>query len=197
MICLVGYRAGEVMDALGQDNIYVQSDNPTGGTAFAAFEAFSIPDLLERNPLLIITYGDRIIPSSVFRRLYQTHRSGEREADITFLTAQYEPPKNRGKGRVLRGQDGRVLRIIEEGDIAREADGAARQALLELTEGNCPLYAIRAATLHRHALGLTNNNAQGQYYLTDLIETISRERGDVRTVTTTVTTRSMTCSAPT
>ncbi len=55
-----------------------------------------------------------------------------------------------------------------------------------MTEGNCPLYAIRAATLHRHALGLTNNNAQGQYYLTDLIETISRENGDVRTVTTTV-----------
>jgi bifunctional UDP-N-acetylglucosamine pyrophosphorylase/glucosamine-1-phosphate N-acetyltransferase len=187
VICLVGYRAGEVMDALGQDNIYVQSHNPTGGTAFAAFEGFSIPDLLERNPLLIITYGDRVIPASVFRRLYQAHRSGERAADITFLTAQYEPPKNRGKGRVLRGQGGRVLRIIEEGDIAREADGPARQALLELTEGNCPLYAIRAATLHRHALGLTNDNAQGQYYLTDVIEAISREQGDVRTVTTTVT----------
>ena len=187
VICLVGYRAGEVMEALGQDNIYVQSDNPTGGTAFAAFEAFSIPDLLERNPLLIITYGDRIIPSSVFRRLYQTHRAGEREAVITFLTAQYEPPKNRGKGRVLRGQDGRVLRIMEEGDIAREADGPARQALLEVTEGNCPLYALRAATLHQHALGLTNNNAQGQYYLTDVIEALSREQGDVRTVTTTVT----------
>ena len=40
--------------------------------------------------------------------------------------------------------------------------------------------------MHRHALGLTNNNAQGQYYLTDLIEAVSRERGDIRTVTTTV-----------
>jgi hypothetical protein len=186
VICVVGYRAGEVMAALGHDNIYVQSDNPTGGTAFAAFETFSVPELLKRNPLMMITYGDRIIPSSVFRRLYQTHRSGEREADITFLTAQYEPPKNRGKGRVLRGQGGRVLRIIEEGDIAQEADAPTRQGLLELTEGNCPLYAIRAATLHRNALGLTNNNAQGQYYLTDLIEAISRPQGDVRTVTTTV-----------
>src|ERR1019366_5608613 len=105
----------------------------------------------------------------------------------TFLTARYEPPKNRGKGRVLRGQDGRPLRIIEERDIAQEKDGAARQALLDLTEGNCPLYAIRAATLDRHALALTNNNAQGQYYLTDVIEAISRERGDARTITTTVT----------
>jgi hypothetical protein len=187
VICLVGHRANDVMTALGADNIYVQSGNPTGGTAFAAFEAFSVPDLMERNPVLIITYGDRIIPSSAFRHLHQTHMSGEREADLTFLTAQYEPPKNRGKGRVLRGPDGHVLRIIEEGDIAREADGPARQALMELTEGNCPLYALRAATLYRHAQGLTNDNAQGQYYLTDLIEIISRERGDVRTVTTTVT----------
>jgi hypothetical protein len=187
VICVVGYRADDVKEALGPDNIYIRSANPTGGTAFATFEAFSLPELLERNPLLIVTYGDRIIPSSVFRRLYQTHRSGEREADITFLTAEYEPPKNRGKGRVLRAQDGRVLRIIEEGDITREPDEPARQALLEVTEGNCPLYALRAATLHRHARGLTNDNAQSQYYLTDIIEIISRERGDVRTVTTRVT----------
>ena len=187
VICVVGYRSAEVMGALGQDNIYVQSDSPAGGTGLATLEALSVPDLVERNPLLIITYGDRIIPSSIFRQLNQTHRSGEREADITFLTAQYEPPKNRGKGRVLRGQDGRPLRIIEERDIAQEEDGAARQALQDLTAGNCPLYAIRAATLNRHALGLTNSNAQGQYYLTDVIEAISRERGDARTVTTTVT----------
>ena len=186
VICLVGYRAGDVMAALGPDNIYIQSSNPTGGTAFAVFEAFSVPELLERNPLLIITYGDRIIPSSAFRRLYQAHVLGDREGDITFLTAQYEPPKNRGKGRVLRGPDGQALRIIEEGDIAREADGAVRQTLMELTEGNCPLYAMRAATLHRHAQALTNDNAQAQYYLTDLIEVVGRERGDLRTVTTTV-----------
>jgi hypothetical protein len=186
VICLVGYRSSDVMGALGHDNIYVESDNPAGGTAFAAFEVFSLPELLARNPLLIITYGDRIVSSSIFRHLYEAHRTGEREADLTILTAQYEPPKNRGKGRVLRGQDGRVLRIIEERDIAREEDGPARQTLLDLTEGNCPLYAIRAATLHRHGLGLTNNNAQGQYYLTDVIEAISREQGDIRTITTTV-----------
>lgn len=187
MICVVGYRANEVAAALGQDNVYVQSDNPTGGTAFAAFEGLSIPGLLEANPLLLITYGDRIIPSSVFHRLHQAHMSGDSEAGITFLTARYEPPKNRGKGRVLRGQDGRVQRIIEEGDIARQAEGSARQALLDLTEGNCPLYVIRAATFHRYASELTNNNAQGQYYLTDLIEIIGREGEEVRTITTTVT----------
>ena len=45
VIGLVGYRHEEVVDALGDDNIYVLSENPAGGTAFAAFEAFSVPGL--------------------------------------------------------------------------------------------------------------------------------------------------------
>ena len=107
------------------------------------------------------------------------------EAALTLLTAHYEPPKNRGKGRVLRGGDGRVVRIVEEKDIAAEPDEPRRRALLDLTEGNCPLYVVRAATLHRHLWELRNENAQRQYYLTDIVESIGREGGDIRTITTT------------
>ncbi len=184
-VCLVGYKHQEVSTALGADNIYVRSDNPTGGTAYAVFEAFSVPGLLDRNPLVIISMGDRIVPTSIFRRLHEIHCDGPREADLTFLTAHYEPPRNRGKGRVLRDEAGRVIRIIEEKDIAAEKDPLARQALLNLTEGNCPLYAIRAAALMRHLQDLTNANVQGQYYLTDVIEGLSRTGGDIRTITTT------------
>ncbi len=186
VVCLVGYRYKEVSTALGSDNLYVRSENAAGGTAFAAFEAFSVPALLEKNPLLVITMGDRIVPSSVFRRLCETHGAGASEADVTFLSAQYEPPKNRGKGRVLRDEHRRVLRIVEERDILAEPDQSTRQTLLDLTEGNCPLYVIRAATLYRHLRDVTNANAQGQYYLTDVIQGISEEGGDIRTVTTTV-----------
>jgi hypothetical protein len=185
-VCIVGYRHGEVAAALGPDNVYVLSDNPTGGTAFAAFEAFSVPSLAENNPLLVITMGDRVVPSSIFRRLWETHRAGDREAGLTFLTAIYEPPRHRGKGRVLRDESGRVKRIIEERDIAAEQDELTREALLNLTEGNCPLYMIRAATLARHLENLTNANAQGQYYLTDIIEALSHEGGEIRTITTRV-----------
>ena len=186
VICLVGYRHNVVTSALGKDNIYVLSDNPAGGTAFAAMEAFSVPRLAKINPLLIITMGDRIVPSSVFRSLYKTHIAGDREADLTFLTAIYEPPKNRGKGRILRDDNGKVIRVIEERDIVAEEDPLTRQALLNLTEGNCPLYAVKAATLCKHLQNLTNDNAQRQYYLTDIIESISKEGGEIRTITTTV-----------
>lgn len=185
VICLIGYRHEEVAAALGADNIYVLSSNPVGGTALATFEAFSVAGLVDENPALIITMGDRIVPSSIYRRLWETHFGGAGEADLTFLSAEYEPPKNRGKGRVLRAADGRVLRIVEERDIAAESDGAAQQALVDLTEGNCPLYVIRAATLFRHLRGLSNANAQGQYYLTDVVEAVSREGGEIRTLTTT------------
>ncbi len=186
VICLVGYRHAEVSTALGPDNIYVRSDNPAGGTAYAAFETFNVPALLDTNPLLVITMGDRIVTPSVFRRLGETHRAGRREADLTILTAEYEPPRHHGKGRVVRADNGRVIRIVEQRDIDHTEDPAQRRKLQDLTEGNCPLYAIRAATLHRHLQGLTNANAQHQYYLTDIIAAIHDEGGDLRTVTITV-----------
>ncbi|MBI5692952.1 MAG: NTP transferase domain-containing protein [Verrucomicrobia bacterium] len=183
-ICVVGYRHEEVAGALGTGNTYVLSDNPTGGTAYAVFEVFSVPDLIETDPLLVITMGDRVVPAATFRRLLETHTSGAREADLTLLTARYEPPRHLGKGRVLRNEAGRVTRIIEEKDIAAEPEAITRQALLNLTEGNCPLYAIRARALHGLLAPLTNENAQGQFYLTDIIEHLAAAGGDIRTITT-------------
>jgi hypothetical protein len=185
-VVVVGYRHEEVAAALGSDNVYVRSDNPAGGTAFAVFEAFSVAPLLECNPLLIVSMGDRIVPPCVYRRLWECHRAGPREADLSFLSAVYEPPRNRGKGRVLRAPDGRVLRIAEERDLQAEPDPARRAARLALTEGNCPLYAARAATLWGCLQELTDANAQAQFYLTDVLEALSRRGADIRTITTTV-----------
>lgn len=185
VICLVGYCYEEVSAALGNDNIYVRSDNPAGGTAFAAWEAFCVDDLAERDPLLIITMGDRIVPATVFDRLLQTHRGGTKEAGLTLLTAIYEPPRNQGKGRIRRDGHDRVTGIIEQRDIDAEKDLLLQSELENLTEGNCPLYVIRASTLKRELSPLTNENAQQQYYLTDIVESLSRKGAEIRTVTTT------------
>ena len=184
VIALVGYRQEEVCTALGDDNLYVRSEQQAGGTAFAAYEAFSVPELSAENPLVLLSMGDRIVPTSVFRRLWETHIAGDHEADLTFLTAHYEPPKNRGKGRVLRDEFNRVVQLIEEQDIAQIPDLLTRRALHSLTEGNCPLYALRARTLLRCLEGLTNRNAQGQFYLTDIIERLASEGAEIRTITT-------------
>src|SRR5689334_16044512 len=101
VVCVVGYRHEQVAAALGTDNIYVRSENAAGGTAYAAYEAFSLPELSVKNPVVILSMGDRIVPASVLRRLYDTHLAAPQEADVTFLTAVYEPPRNRGKGRIV------------------------------------------------------------------------------------------------
>lgn len=185
VICVVGYSHEQVAAALGEDNLYVLSDDPAGGTAFAAYEAFCVPELQEHNPILIISMGDRIVPTAVFQKLYETHVGEPREAELTFLTAVYEPPRNRGKGRILRDADSRVLGILEQKDIDAIPEARLRQSLDDLREGNCPLYAIRARLLASKLAELSNDNAQGQYYLTDIIERIRSGGGEIRTIRTT------------
>ena len=48
-ICLVGYKHEEIQQSLGEENIYILSDNPVGGTAYAAWEALSFEELVETN----------------------------------------------------------------------------------------------------------------------------------------------------
>ncbi len=184
VICVVGYRYAEVSAALGNENIYVRTANPTGGTAFAVFEAFSVAELEEQNPQLVICMGDRAVPASTFNQLRELHGTGDNEADLTMLTAEYVPPTHRGKGRILRDTNGKVQSIVEERDIFNHPPGPHQDALLAMTEGNCPLYMIRARTLLRYLQDLSNANAQGQYYLTDIVEGLCKDGAEIRTLTT-------------
>jgi len=183
-ITVVGYAHEEVMAKLGEDNLYVKTANPTGGTAWAAFEALCVPGLVESNPLLVISMGDRIIPEAIFRRLLDIHEAGGHEADLTLLSAFYAPPAQHGKGRIIRDTLGQIIRILEQCDIDTLSDPVERQRLDALTEANCPLYAVRARTLLRTLGGLRNDNAQKQYYFTDLVETLQQEGGVIRTLST-------------
>jgi NDP-sugar pyrophosphorylase family protein len=184
VVCLVHYRQDDVMAALGDDLVYVHSDDPTGGTAFAAYEAFSVPYLRERDGLLFVTMGDRVVPESVFARMEARHAEeagpGPR---LTLLAARYEPPRHVGKGRIVRDARGRITRIVEQRDIDAASPGDPQATWQDVTEANCPLYVLPADLLHAHLADLTNDNAQGQYYLTDVVERIAAQGGDVRALT--------------
>lgn len=182
VVCIVGYEHQSVRAALGEDVIYVLSDNPVGGTGYAVFEAFSVDWLLSQNALLVIAMGDRIVTENVFRRICSVHGAAGREAGLTFLTAVYEPPANKGKGRVLRNSEGKVVGIIEQRDIDAIKDGSMRMALEHIVECNCPLYVIRAKLLHKALRNLSNENAQRQFYLTDIVAMLARDN-DLRTLT--------------
>src|SRR5262249_14217463 len=107
---------------------------------------------------VLILYGDvPFIRPATLQTLVDTHR--RETPDLTLLTVCFEDPT--GYGRILRGPDGHVAGIVEE----RDATDAERR----ITEVNPGFYAVRAEVLFPLLAELRADNAQGEYYLTDVI----------------------------
>jgi bifunctional UDP-N-acetylglucosamine pyrophosphorylase/glucosamine-1-phosphate N-acetyltransferase len=86
---------------------------------------------------------------------------------LSLLTVELENPK--GYGRIIRNSDGEISAIVEEKDASDEQR--------HVTEVNTGILAMSADSLHRYIPLLKNSNAQGEYYLTDIIE-IAVKNGD-------------------
>ncbi len=107
---------------------------------------------------VVLIYGDvPLVRSATLRRLVEAHRS--QQADVTLLTMRFQDPT--GYGRIVRGPDGRVRGIVEE----RDANDTERA----ITEVNPGFYCVRADVLHPLLAALRADNAQGEYYLTDIV----------------------------
>lgn len=96
----------------------------------------------------------------------------ESDAAATILTADLEDPT--GYGRVIRGSDGRVLRIVEERDCG--PDEAA------ITEINAGFYCFDRPRLAEVLEKLSNDNAQGEYYLPDVVEYLVEAGEEVQAI---------------
>ncbi len=107
---------------------------------------------------VLIVCGDTpLLRTETLATLVDEHR--QRQSDVTVLTA--EPANPFGYGRIVRDADGRVTSIVEE----KDADEAQR-AIHEVSSG---IYCVRFEVLFEllHAIG--NRNAQGEYYLPDIV----------------------------
>ena len=90
-------------------------------------------------------------------------RTGQPDAACTVLTARVADPT--GYGRVVRGEDDRVMRIVEQRDAT--ADERA------IDEVNTSIYCFRRSLLAPALRRLSPENAQGEYYLTDVVEVLA------------------------
>jgi len=117
-----------------------------------------LPEIREEVATAVVLYGDvPLLGADTLDALLATHRKSG--GPITVLTADVAHP--RGYGRMVRDAAGRILRIVEEAD----ADETERQ----IREINTGIYCMQLAFL-RDAIGRLNaDNAQGEYYLTDLV----------------------------
>jgi bifunctional UDP-N-acetylglucosamine pyrophosphorylase/glucosamine-1-phosphate N-acetyltransferase len=114
---------------------------------------------------VLILCGDvPLITPATLCGLVDCHSS--RGAAVTVLTAHLAEP--RGYGRIVKGYGGRILRIVEEKD--------ATEVEREIEEINSGIYCVEASFLFEAVTGIDRDNAQGEYYLTDIVR-IAAERG--------------------
>ena len=146
-----GYHGDQVLAAFdGQPDLRWTLQAEQLGTGHAVGQALrDVPD----NAQVLVLYGDvPLTRADTLQRLIQA------EGSLTMLATRVENPQ--GYGRVLRDGNGLVRAVIEE----KDADETQRAINLI----NTGIVAAQASSLRRWINGLDRNNAQGEYYLTDI-----------------------------
>ena len=157
IVCVVGYKHDEVETAMaGKCEFAVQE--PQLGTGHAVMQA---QQLANEEGITLVASGDTpCVKPETYQKLYDLIG----DADMAVLTAI--PEDNGAYGRVIRNADGTVEKIVEFKD-ANDAEKAVREI-------NTGIYAFNNQSLFEGLKHLNNNNAQNEYYLTDLVEILKK-----------------------
>ncbi|WP_394220108.1 bifunctional UDP-N-acetylglucosamine diphosphorylase/glucosamine-1-phosphate N-acetyltransferase GlmU [Halobacillus trueperi] len=156
LITVVGFGAEKVQEQLGEDSHYVIQEEQLG-TGHAVLQADDI--LADKEGTTVVVCGDTpLLTGETLQKLLDHHDA--EGAKATVLTAHAEDPH--GYGRVIRGGNGQVERIVEQKDASDE-----EQAIQEINTGT---YCFDNAMLFDALKNVSNDNVQGEYYLPDVIE---------------------------
>ncbi|KWX79154.1 bifunctional UDP-N-acetylglucosamine diphosphorylase/glucosamine-1-phosphate N-acetyltransferase GlmU [Paenibacillus jilunlii] len=163
-VVVVGHGAEKVKAYVGQDAEYVLQETQLG-TGHAVKQA---KDLLggESGTTVVICGDTPLVTAETLEGLMALHEG--QNAAATVLTAVMEQPA--GYGRIIRGEDGGVQKIVEQKDCTPE-----EAAVNEINTGT---YCFDNAKLFAALDKVTNSNNQQEYYLTDVIG-ILRAQGDI------------------
>ena len=150
---VIGHGADLVRERLAADDLNFVLQDKQLGTGHATAQA--VPFITADTVLIL--YGDvPLIEVETLQRLLKHVVPGQ----MGLLTVELDDPT--GYGRIVRNADGKVAAIVEHKD--------ASEAQRAITEGNTGILAVPANKLADWMSRLSNNNAQGEYYLTDVIE---------------------------
>lgn len=153
-ICVVFGHGGEsVREAFAQQDVAWARQEPQLGTGHAVAQA--LPQLSDGGTVLVL-YGD--VPLTGAATLERLVRAAGPDR-LALLTVNASDPT--GYGRIIRDDAGRVRRIVEHKDAAPEE--------LAVTEINTGILVAPVARLRDWLARIGNDNAQGEYYLTDIV----------------------------
>ena len=148
IICVVGHKK-EVLQDILKDRVKYAIQEEQLGTGHAVKCAL---DFIDDNGYTIILPGDTpLIDKEILDQLIEVHKSNKN--DFTIGTIVLDNPF--GFGRIVRDSSNSVLRIVEE--------------------INTGLFLVDNKLLKKALLEIKNNNAKGEYYLTDIVEILSKE----------------------
>ena len=161
IVTIVGNGAEEVKKVLADKSEFVLQKKQlgTGDAVLTAADELAA----EKGATLVITGDTPLFTSQTFQKLFNYHQSKGNAA--TVLTAQ--APNPYGYGRIIRDDQDNVLRIVEQ------KDGTPSE--LKINEINTGVFCFDNQLLFSALKKVDNHNAQGEYYLTDVLEILRNE----------------------
>ena len=162
-VCVIVSPGADLSPALpdGVETVVQPEANGTGGALRAARGVVA-----DSETVLVLSGDHPLISAGVIQQLVAAHNA--QGAAATVLTTELDDPGT--YGRVVRAPDGTFERIAEA-----KGPGDATDAELEIREVNAGTYAFSATSLEKALAGLSNDNAQGEYYLPDVLPLIRRD----------------------
>jgi bifunctional UDP-N-acetylglucosamine pyrophosphorylase/glucosamine-1-phosphate N-acetyltransferase len=157
LVVVVGFQRDLIRQRFRADDlIFVDQEEQLGTGHAVAVAGHALRDY--QGQVLILCADVPLLTEGTVRKFLQSHEDGR--ATLSVLTACPEDPV--GYGRIIRDGAGQLLRIVEDKDLQ-----AGEKKIGEVNTG---IYCVEAEFLFSALLSLSTQNAQREYYLTDIVE---------------------------
>ena len=169
ILAVVGYKADKIENLFREELRFVRQPELLGsGDALA----HAVDFMTSRENTVLVTCGDTpLITASTYRKMAKTHF--KEKASCVLLTAVVDDPSS--YGRILRNENGDILRIVEEKDLV----GAEK----EIKEINVGTYCFIKSELKKYIREIELNEKKKEFYLTDIVDILRRRGKKIVSVT--------------